>query len=126
MKMIKREMYLPRIRPFYDSDLIKILVGIRRCGKSVIMNQIADELISSGVSKDHIVKINYELVEFSDITTSKTLNDYVRSKIKSSSKYYIFIDEIQKVERYEEAVNSLRVSEDCSIFISGSNGKLLA
>lgn len=126
MKMIKREMYLPRIRPFYDSDLIKILVGIRRCGKSVIMNQIADELISSGVSKDHIVKINYELVEFSDIITSKALNDYVRSKIKSPGKYYIFIDEIQKVEKYEEAVNSLRVSEDCSIFISGSNGKLLA
>ena len=126
MKFIKRELYLSRIRPFYESDLIKILVGIRRCGKSVILEQISEELITSGVSKDNIIFISFELMDFSNIRDAGTLVEYVRSNMTNSGKYYLFFDEIQKVDGFEEGINSLRVSDNCSIFITGSNGRLLS
>ena len=71
MKMLKREIYLSRIRGFYDSDLIKILVGIRRCGKSVILNQIADEIKEKGVGEDHIIYINFEMIEYEELQDYK-------------------------------------------------------
>ncbi len=125
--MLKREMYLSRIRGFYDSDLIKILVGIRRCGKSVILKQIIDEIKEKGIEEDHILYINFEFVEFEDLKNYKKLNSYVKEKIKDNKKYYIFLDEIQNVEKFEIVVNSLRASlENISIFITGSNSKLLS
>ena len=125
--MLKREMYLSRIRCFYDSDLIKILVGIRRCGKSVILKQIMDELKEQGVDKEHIIYVNFELIEYEDLQDYKELNKYIKEKIVDEKKYYIFLDEIQKVNRFEEVVNSLRASiENISIFITGSNSKLLS
>ena len=125
--MIKREKYLSRIRGFYDSDLIKILVGIRRCGKSVILNQIMDELKYNGCPDDHIIYINFEYIEYEDLRDYKKLNSYIKDKLIDKNKYYIFLDEIQKVERFEEVVNSLRASTtNTSIFITGSNSKLLS
>ena len=125
--MLKRENYLSRIRGFYDSDLIKILVGIRRCGKSVILNQIIDEIKEKGVSDDHIIWINFEYIEYEDLKNYKELNKYIKEKIKDEKKYYIFLDEIQKVEKFEEVVNSIRASiKNVSIFITGSNSKLLS
>ena len=127
MKMLKREIYLSRIRGFYDSDLVKILVGIRRCGKSVILKQIIDEIRENGIQEDHILYINFEFVEFEDLKDYKKLNSYVKEKIKDNKKYYIFLDEIQNVEKFEIVVNSLRASlENISIFITGSNSKLLS
>ena len=79
--MLKREMYLKRIREFYDSDLIKILVGIRRCGKSVILRQIIEELKEKGIKEEHIIYVNFEFIEFEDITDYKKLNNYIKSKI---------------------------------------------
>ena len=126
MKMLKREIYLSRIRGFYDSDLIKILVGIRRCGKSVILKQIMDEIKENGIEENHILYINFEFVEFEDLKDYKKLNSYVKEKVKDNKKYYIFLDEIQNVEKFEIVVNSLRASlENISIFITGSNSKLL-
>ena len=126
MKMLKREIYLSRIRGFYDSDLIKILVGIRRCGKSVILKQIIEEIKEKGIEEDHILYINFEFVEFEDLKDYKKLNGYIKEKIKDNKKYYIFLDEIQNVEKFEIIVNSLRASlENISIFITGSNSKLL-
>ena len=125
--MLKREMYLSRIRGFYDSDLVKILVGIRRCGKSVILKQIIDEIKEKGIQEDHILYINFEFVEFEDLKDYKKLNNYIKEKIKDNKEYYVFLDEIQNVEKFEIVVNSLRASlENISIFITGSNSKLLS
>lgn len=125
--MLKREIYLSRIRGFYDSDLVKILVGIRRCGKSVILKQIIEEIKEKGIEEDHILYINFEFVEFEELKDYKKLNSYIKEKIKDNKKYYIFLDEIQNVEKFEIVVNSLRASlENISIFITGSNSKLLS
>ena len=125
--MLKREMYLSRIRGFYDSDLVKILVGIRRCGKSVILKQIMNEIKEKGVQEDHILYINFELVEFEELKDYKKLNYYIKEKIHDDKKYYVFLDEIQNVKKFEVVVNSLRASlENISIFITGSNSKLLS
>ena len=125
--MLKRELYLSRIRGFYDSDLIKILVGIRRCGKSVILKQIMKELKEKKIDDNHIIYVNFELIEFEELLDYKKLNSFIKEKIKDKKKYYVFLDEIQKVDKFEEVVNSLRASIDnISIFITGSNSKLLS
>ncbi len=125
--MLIREMYLSRIRGFYDSDLIKILVGIRRCGKSVILKQIITELEKKGIKKEHIIYVNFELIEYEELRDYKELNKYIKEKITDKKKFYVFLDEIQKVDKFEEVVNSLRASIDnISIFITGSNSKLLS
>lgn len=125
--MLKRKMYLSRIRGFYDSDLVKILVGIRRCGKSVILKQIMNELKEKGVDNEHIIYVNFEFIEYEDLQDYKELNKYIKEKIIDEKKYYVFLDEIQKVGKFEEVVNSLKASiENISIFITGSNSKLLS
>ncbi len=125
--MLKREIYLSRIRGFYDSDLIKILVGIRRCGKSVILKQIMDEIRQKGTEQNHIIYINFELIEYEELQDYKKLNQYIKDRIVDDKKYYIFLDEIQRVNKFEDVVNSLRASiENISIFITGSNSKLLS
>ncbi len=125
--MLKREMYLSRIRGFYDSDLVKILVGIRRCGKSVILKQIITELEEKGINKEHIIYVNFELIEYEELRDYKELNKYIKERITDKKKFYVFLDEIQKVDKFEEVVNSLRASIDnISIFITGSNSKLLS
>lgn len=127
MRMLKREMYLSRIRGFYDSDLVKILVGIRRCGKSVILKQIMEELKERGIDREHIIYVNFEFIEYEDLQDYKKLNEYIKEKIIDTKKYYVFLDEIQKVNKFEEVVNSLRASiENISIFITGSNSKMLS
>lgn len=125
--MLKRELYLSQIRGFYHSDLVKILVGIRRCGKSVILNQIIEEIKEEGVDDTHIININFEFIEFEELRDYKKLNVYIKSKITDQNMYYIFLDEIQNVNRFEDVVNSLRASlKNISIFITGSNSKLLS
>ena len=125
--MLKREIYLSQIRGFYDSNLIKILVGIRRCGKSVILNQIIDELKDKGIQDSHIIYVNFEFIEFEDLQDYKKLNTYIKDRIEDEKIYYIFLDEIQNVNNFEKVVNSLRASlNNVSIFITGSNSKLLS
>lgn len=124
--MIKRELYLSKIRPFYDSDLIKVIVGIRRAGKSTIMMQIIDELKDNNISEEQIIYINFEYKEFSFIRNDDDLYSYIKSFIKNDSKYYIFLDEIQNVDKWEKTVNSFKAKEKYSIFITGSNSDLLS
>lgn len=125
--MLKRESYLSKIRGFYDSDLIKILVGIRRCGKSVILEQITKEIKDKGVDDDHIININFEFIEYEELQDYKKLNTYIKDKIKDQKIYYIFLDEVQNVDKFEYVVNSLRASlKNVSIFITGSNSKMLS
>ena len=97
--MMIREKYLSKIREFYDSDLIKIITGIRRCGKSVLLKQIMNELKDNGIKDDHIIYINFEDVEYYFISDYLDLNKYVKSKITDNQKYYLLFDEIQMVEK---------------------------
>ncbi len=124
--MLIREKYLKKIREFYDSDLIKILVGIRRCGKSIILKQIIEELRRRKVDEKHIIYVNFEFIEFEKLTDYKELNKYVKDRIQDEKLYYLFFDEIQNVENFEKVINSLRASEKVSIFITGSNSRLLS
>ena len=126
--MIIREKYLEKIRPFYDTDLIKVITGIRRCGKSVILMQIMDELKNKGIKDEQIIYINFEFIDYENITDAKTFSDYVENKIKDDKKYYLFFDEIQNVNEWERAVNSFKAKykEKVSIFVTGSNSDLLS
>ena len=124
--MIKREMYLKKIRDSYDSELIKIIVGVRRSGKSVLMMQIIEELKEKGIQDDHIIYINFEDYDYTDYTKPKEFNKYVKNKIKDKEKYYLFFDEIQNVEDFEKVINSFRATMNVSIFITGSNSKVLS
>ena len=124
--MIIRERYLKLIRPFYDQDLIKVLIGIRRSGKSVLLTQIIDELKLKGISNQHIIYINFEDFDYEEYTEAKKLHNFIKEQIIDDEKYYIFFDEIQNVNSWEKVVNSLRATKNTSIFITGSNSDLLS
>lgn len=125
--MIKRESYMARIRPFIDGDLIKVLTGIRRSGKSVMLELIKDELRVRGVTEEQLVAFNFEDMRNAQLCTAEALHDeLVRRAASIKGKIYFFFDEIQEVERWERCVNSLRVEMDCDIYITGSNAKLLS
>ena len=123
--MLKRKHYLDKIRDFYNvNSLIKILCGLRRSGKSVILEQIIGEIRESGIKDDHIIYINFESLDYSNITNALELNDFIKSFVKDKDTYYVFLDEVQKVSEFEKAVNSLRITNQFSIFITGSNSKM--
>lgn len=124
--MIKREIYLNKIRPFIDSDLIKVIIGIRRCGKSVLMKQIISEIKEKHVDDAHIIYLNFEDLQFSFIENEMDLYRYIKDKIQDEGKYYLLFDEIQNVNNFEKAINSFRATLNCSVFLTGSNGKLLS
>lgn len=124
--MIKREIYLKRIRPFYGSEMVKVITGIRRCGKSTIMRQIIEEIQENGVEEDHIIYINFEDYKYRKICNPDELYGYVEENIRDNQKYYLFFDEIQNVDEFELVINSFRATHDASIFITGSNSKLLS
>ncbi len=124
--MVKRNLYLQRIRPFYDSEMVKVITGIRRCGKSTIMKQIMEELKENGIADEYIIYINFEDYKFRKISNPDALYEYVEALITENAKYYLFIDEIQNVDEFELVINSFRSTHDISIFITGSNSKLLS
>ena len=124
--MVIRERYLKLIRPFYNQELIKVLIGISRSGKSVILRQIMDELKKTNIDDSHIIYINFEDYDYEEYTEPKKLNRYVKNQIIDDKKYYIFFDEIQNVDEWEKVVNSLRATQNTSIFITGSNSDLLS
>ena len=121
-----REEYLERIRPFYESDLVKVLIGIRRCGKSVLLKQIEVELINEGIDESHIIYLNFEDLSYSFIANEMDLHKYIKDRITDTNKYYLMFDEIQNVDNFEKAINSFRATMNCSVFVTGSNGKLLS
>lgn len=125
--MIKREMYMSRIRPFMGTELIKVMTGIRRCGKSVMLELIKQELIESGVNPAQFISINFEDMNYAHLQTAKTLHDEITKKAAEiKGKIYLFFDEIQEVKDWEKCINSFRVSLNCDIYITGSNAKLLS
>lgn len=124
--MLKRERYLSKIRPFYHHDLVKVITGVRRSGKSVLLRQIIDELLASGVKDNHIVYLNFEDFDNFTYTDPEVLHQYLKTKVTAQGRYYLFFDEVQEVRDFERIVNSWRSSHGCSIFITGSNSKLLS
>ncbi len=123
--MLKRELYLQKIRPFYkEVSLIKILYGLRRSGKSIILTQIMDELKENKIKEEQIIYINFESLEYNFIAKDIDLYNYVKGRSPKNKICYLFLDEIQKVENFEKAINSLRITNNYSIFITGSNSRL--
>ena len=125
--MIKRELYMSRIRPFIGTELVKVMTGIRRCGKSVMLELIRQELTESGISSTQFISINFEDMGYSHLQTTQALHDEIIARAaKINGKVYLFFDEIQEVKDWEKCINSFRVSLDCDIYITGSNAKLLS
>lgn len=125
--MIQREIYMRRIRPFIDGELIKVMTGLRRSGKSVMLELIKQELRERGVEEEQMITINFEDMEYSSLCTAQALHDEIQHRVKAlQKKAYLFFDEIQAVTEWEKCVNSLRISMDCDIYLTGSNANLLS
>ncbi len=125
--LYKREKYLEKIRGFYhECEVIKVLTGVRRCGKSSIMNLIAGELLTGGVKEDNILYFNLDKKPYNTVTTAEELDALISENSKADGIKYLFIDEIQNVEGFERVINSWREERDFSIFITGSNSYLLS
>lgn len=123
---LKRETYLEQIRPYYESDIIKVITGVRRSGKSILLETIKDELKENGADEDHIIYINFEDIDFDYIVDASDLNKEIKSRIKDDIKYYIFLDEIQHIDQFERALASFRATLNVSLFVTGSNSALLS
>ena len=123
---LKRETYLEQIRPYYDSDIIKVITGVRRAGKSILLDTIKDELVEKGVPGDNIIYINLEDMDYEYIVDASDLNKEIKSRIIHEGKYYVFLDEVQHVQNFEKALASFRATMDVSLFVTGSNSTLLS
>ena len=121
----KRDLYLNKLIAFQDTEPVKVVTGIRRCGKSSLLKLMAQHLIDSGISPAQIIEMNFESYDFKDMT-SDDLYEYVKSKASPDKRLYLFFDEIQRVYAWENAVNAFRVDIDCDIYLTGSNAYLLS
>ena len=125
--MIKRELYMKRIRPFIGNELVKVLTGIRRSGKSVMLDLIKEELLASGIDGGQFISLNFENMSNAHLCTAQALHDeIIHRATEIKGKVYLFFDEIQEVDAWEKCINSFRVELDCDIYITGSNAKLLS
>ena len=127
MKEIKREQYLNELISARENKLIKVITGIRRCGKSYLLDPIfKNYLISSGIEKDHIIKLDLDLIENSKYKDPMELFNYVMNSIKDENMYYILLDEIQLVNNFEEVLNSFLKKQNLDVYVTGSNSKFLS
>ena len=125
--IIQRQDYIEKIKPFINKHIIKVLIGTRRSGKSTILKQIIDSLLSDGIPHENIVWINFELSDYFEITDIEKLEDYISSQIENvDGKIYLFFDEIQVVPQWEKLINSYFAKKNFDIYITGSNSKLLS
>ena len=124
-KLKTRNIYLNQLIAFKDKEPVKVITGIRRCGKSSLLKLMQEYLLNSGVKQDQIIAINFESIEFQEMNY-KELYEYVKKKIPTTKRAYLFSDELQRIERWEDAINSFRVDFDCDIYITGSNSYLLS
>lgn len=125
--MKNRDLYLSQLIQYKDKPLIKVITGLRRCGKSTLLSLFENYLIKNGVAKDYIIRINFESFEFDKITSYKELHEYINKKlINSRDKHYILLDEVQQVSSWEKVINSFLVDANVDIYITGSNAYLLS
>ena len=123
--MLKREQYLNQLIESKDLNLIKVITGVRRSGKSTLLLQYKEYLISQGISEKNIIYMNFESADWYSIKNYEDLYNYIKNNI-NKNKNYILLDEVQNIEKWEKAVNSLLVDIDCDIYITGSNAYLLS
>lgn len=124
--MILRPHYLDILRTYRDVPLVKILAGIRRSGKSTILEMLEEELVGSGISRDHIISMRYTSENFDDGMTSKKMYQIIKEKIIDDARYYLLLDEVQEIDGWEKAVNSLLEDANTDIYVTGSNSKLMS
>ena len=124
--MISRDEYLNILKRFKDKELIKVITGIRRCGKSTLLDIYQEYLKENGVEENQIISINLEDLEYNFIIDYMTLYKYINDKLKDKRKYYIFIDEVQKIDEFQKAVDSLYIKKNVDLYITGSNANLLS
>ncbi len=124
--MVKREAYLEQLFSWKDEQVIKVVTGIRRCGKSTLLKQYQAELTARGVSQEQIVSVNFEELEYEHLLDYQTLYQYLKERLCAEKITYIFLDEIQKVPSFEKVVDSLYVKENTDIYITGSNAYMLS
>lgn len=124
--MISRNEYLNILKRFKDKELIKVITGIRRCGKSTLLEIYQEYLKENGVEENQIISINLEDLEYNFIIDYMTLYKYINDKLKDKRKYYIFIDEVQNVKDFQRAVDSLYIKKNVDLYITGSNAYLLS
>lgn len=124
--MIIRQQYLDELRNYRDVPLVKILAGIRRCGKSTILEMLKLDLLESGIDKDHIISINYSSEEISENMRDRAMYDEIKSQIRDNKRYYLLLDEIQEIDGWEKAINSLLENCNTDIYVTGSNSRLMA
>ena len=125
MNMIKRIEYLEELKRWKDKDLIKVVTGIRRCGKSTLLELFIEYLKEEKIDDKHIISINLESLEY-DFSSYKELYDYVMKMVKDDKKYYVFLDEVQNIEEFQKAVDGLYIKKNIDIYITGSNAFLLS
>ena len=126
MKRIDRDNYLSILKNFKDQQIIKVISGIRRCGKSTLLEIYQDYLINNGVSKNQIISINFENADYEELQDRKKLYEYIKNKLVKGKKTYIFLDEIQNVYEFEKTVDSLFINKEVDLYITGSNAYLLS
>ena len=127
MEMIRRDRYLNRILPFIDQDVIKVLIGLRRSGKTILLSQIRDIILERGIPKENIIEINFESRRFKKLEDADMFYQYVIERAeKITGKVYLFLDEIQHVAEWHSVIPSFRIDFDCDIYVTGSNSKLLS
>lgn len=124
--MILRSDYIEAVKPFMDAPLVKILTGVRRCGKSTIFEMIRQELLERGIPEDHIVMKKYTEMDIPDTITAKQMYDELVSRVEDDKRYYFLLDEIQEIKGWEKAVNSLLEGMNADIYVTGSNSKLMS
>ncbi len=124
--MILRPDYIEAVKPFMDAPLVKILTGVRRCGKSTIFEMIRQELLERGIPEDHIVMKKYTEMDIPDTITAKQMYDELVSRVEDDKRYYFLLDEIQEIKGWEKAVNSLLEGMNADIYVTGSNSKLMS
>lgn len=124
--MILRPDYIEAVKPFMDASLVKILTGVRRCGKSTIFEMIRQELLERGIPEDHIVMKKYTEMDIPDTITAKQMYDELVSRVEDDKRYYFLLDEIQEIKGWEKAVNSLLEGMNADIYVTGSNSKLMS
>ncbi len=126
MEIIKRERYIERLKSLRDKKIIKVITGVRRCGKSTLMALFQQELMQSGVKKRQIININFEDYDFLELRNAKVLFEYISHHLSKENRNYVFLDEIQHVENYADVVDALFVKDNIDIYITGSNAYLLS
>lgn len=124
--MVLRPQYMNTLRQYRDVPLVKILAGIRRCGKSTILEMLRDDLIAGGVAADHVIFLRYASEDFDEGMTDRDMYKDIRSRMTGEGRYYLLLDEVQEIEGWEKAVNSLLENADTDIYVTGSNSKLMS